>query len=93
MCQFQGTVLALLTSTVLKCSAWFERFLPTSTAAGCAEVYIACSLCTLTMHWPRVRCRFEHLVGELMIASAAKSGGDLNPAQMRKLQVPLYAVP
>ena len=43
--------------------------------------------------WARVRCRFEHLVGELMIASAAKSGGDLNPAQMRKLQVPPSAVP
>ena len=31
--------------------------------------------------------RFEHLVGELMIAAAAKSGGDLNPGQMKKLQV------
>ena len=31
--------------------------------------------------------RFEHLVGELMIAAAARVGGDLGAAQLRKLQV------
>ena len=30
--------------------------------------------------------RFEHLVGELMIASAARNG-DLNSEQMRRMQV------
>lgn len=32
--------------------------------------------------------RFEHLVGELMIAAAARVGGELGPSQLRKLQVP-----
>lgn len=30
--------------------------------------------------------RFDHLVGELMIAVAARSGGDFHPGQMKKLQ-------
>lgn len=31
--------------------------------------------------------RFEHLIGELMIAVAARSGGDLNIAAMKDAQV------
>lgn len=31
--------------------------------------------------------RFEHLVGELMIAAAARHGADFNTNQLRKLQV------
>jgi hypothetical protein len=31
--------------------------------------------------------RFEHLVGELMLAAAARHGGDFNANQLRKLQV------
>ena len=31
--------------------------------------------------------RFEHLVGELMIAAAARVGGDIGASQLRKLQV------
>ncbi len=31
--------------------------------------------------------RFDHLVGELMIALAARSGGDFQPGQMKRLQV------
>ncbi|KAK9815321.1 hypothetical protein WJX72_001695 [[Myrmecia] bisecta] len=30
---------------------------------------------------------FEHLVGELMIAAAARNGGDLSAGQMKKLQI------
>ena len=36
--------------------------------------------------------RFEHLVGELMIAAAARVGGDLGASQLRKLQVRLQPV-
>ena len=31
--------------------------------------------------------RFEHLIGELLIAVAARSGGDLNMAEMKEAQV------
>ena len=54
------------------------------------EVHCICSLMCLITLGLRARRRFEHLVGELMIASAAKSGGDLNATQMRKLQVLLH---
>jgi hypothetical protein len=33
--------------------------------------------------------RFEHLIGELLIAVAARSGGDLNMAEMKDAQVRL----
>ena len=33
--------------------------------------------------------RFEHLIGELLIAVAARSGGDLNMAEMKEAQVRL----
>ena len=33
--------------------------------------------------------RFEHLIGELLIAVAARSGGDLNMAEMKEVQVGL----
>ena len=36
--------------------------------------------------------RFEHLVGELMIAAAARVGGDLGASQLRKLQVRVQPV-
>lgn len=36
--------------------------------------------------------RFEHLVGELMIAAAARVGSDLGAAQLRKLQVLIQAL-
>lgn len=35
--------------------------------------------------------RFDHLVGELMIAVAARSGGDFHPGQMKKLQARTHA--
>ncbi len=37
--------------------------------------------------------RFEHLVGELMIAAAARVGGDLGATQLRKLQARAHAGP
>ncbi len=36
--------------------------------------------------------RFEHLVGELMIASAARHG-NLNSEQMRRMQVSMSSAP